>query len=115
MQSIIVKPSNFDPDRKYPVAYIIHGGPQGSWADNWSTRWNLAAFAEQGYIVIAPNPTGSTGYGQKFTDAIRQNWGGDPYEDIKLVFEWVGEKIPQADNDRAVALGASYGGYMMNW
>lgn len=115
VHSIIVKPSNFDTSKTYPVAYIIHGGPQGSWADNWSTRWNLAVFAEQGYIVIAPNPTGSTGYGQEFTDSIRKNWGGDPYYDIVNCFEWVGKNIPQADNDRAVALGASYGGYMMNW
>ena len=115
IHSIIVKPSNFDASKTYPVAYLIHGGPQGSWADNWSTRWNPAVFAEQGYIVIAPNPTGSTGYGQEFTDSIRRNWGGDPYYDIVNCFEWVGKNIPQADNDRAVALGASYGGYMMNW
>lgn len=108
-------PSDFDEDKTYPVAYLIHGGPQGSWADSWSTRWNPAVFAEQGYIVIAPNPTGSTGYGQAFTDAIKCNWGGDPYEDIVNVFEWVSENLPQADNERAVALGASYGGYMVNW
>jgi dipeptidyl aminopeptidase/acylaminoacyl peptidase len=115
VHSLVVKPSNFDPSKTYPVAYLIHGGPQGSWADNWSTRWNPAVFAEQGYIVIAPNPTGSTGYGQDFTDSIRSNWGGDPYQDIVNCFEWVGKNMPQADNDRAVALGASYGGYMMNW
>ncbi|CAK4031317.1 Dipeptidyl-peptidase 5 [Lecanosticta acicola] len=115
VHSIVVRPSNFNSDKKYPVAYVIHGGPQGAWADSWSTRWNLAVFAEQGYIVIAPNPTGSTGYGQAFTDSIRRNWGGDPYQDIVNVFEWVGENMPEADNDRAVALGASYGGYMMNW
>jgi dipeptidyl aminopeptidase/acylaminoacyl peptidase len=115
VHSIVVKPSHFDSSKKYPVAYLIHGGPQGSWADNWSTRWNPAVFAEQGYIVIAPNPTGSTGYGQAFTDAIRENWGGDPYQDIVNCFEWVGKNMPEADNSRAVALGASYGGYMMNW
>ena len=115
IHSLVIKPSSFDASKKYPVAYIIHGGPQGSWADNWSTRWNLAVFAEQGYIVIAPNPTGSTGYGQAFTDGINRNWGGDPYQDIVKCFEWVGEKMPEADNGRAVALGASYGGYMMNW
>jgi dipeptidyl aminopeptidase/acylaminoacyl peptidase len=73
-----------------------------------------AVFAEQGFIVVAPNITGSTGYGQDFTDAINQNWGGSPYEDIEEVFKWVGENMPEADNNRAVALGASYGGYMMN-
>jgi len=114
VHSIVVKPSVFDSSKKYPVAYLIHGGPQGSWADSWSTRWNPAVFAEQGYIVVAPNPTGSTGYGQAFTDSIKQNWGGNPYEDIVRVFEWVGENMKEADNSRAVALGASYGGYMVS-
>lgn len=115
VHSLVIRPSNFDSSKKYPVAYLIHGGPQGSWADNWSTRWNPAVFAEQGYVAVAVNPTGSTGYGQAFTDAIRENWGGDPYQDIVNVFEYVGKNLPEADNDRAVALGASYGGYMMNW
>ncbi len=114
VHSWIVKPSTFEEGKKYPVAYLIHGGPQGSWADKWSTRWNPAVFAEQGYIVVAPNPTGSTGYGQAFTDAIRYNWGGDPYQDIVNVFDWVDKNMAEADNSRAVALGASYGGYMMN-
>ncbi|KAI6875909.1 alpha/beta-hydrolase [Hortaea werneckii] len=115
VHSLVMKPSTFDESKKYPVAYLIHGGPQGSWADSWSTRWNPAVYAEQGYIVVCPNPTGSTGYGQAFTDAIRRNWGGDPYEDIVKCFEWVGKNMPEADNEKAVALGASYGGYMMNW
>lgn len=114
VQSWVFTPSNLKKSQKYPVAYLIHGGPQGAWADSWSTRWNPAVFAEQGYIVVAPNPTGSTGYGQKFTDAINKNWGGDPYEDIVKVFEWVGKNMPEADNGRAVALGGSYGGYMVN-
>ena len=113
VHSWVFKPSTFEPGRKYPVAYLIHGGPQGSWADSWSTRWNPAVFAEQGYIVVAPNVTGSTGYGQAFTDSIRKNWGGDPYQDIVKCFEWVGKNLPEADNERAVALGASYGGYMV--
>ncbi|QIW95886.1 hypothetical protein AMS68_001404 [Peltaster fructicola] len=115
VHSWVFRPSNFDETKKYPVAYLIHGGPQAAWLDSWSTRWNPAVFAEQGYIVVAPNPTGSTGYGQRFTDAINKNWGGDPYEDIVKVFEWVGENIAGADNGRAVALGGSYGGYMANW
>ncbi|KAK5129199.1 hypothetical protein LTR08_003749 [Meristemomyces frigidus] len=115
IHSWVFKPSTFDASKKYPVAYLIHGGPQGSWADSWSTRWNPAVFAEQGYIVVAPNVTGSTGYGQQFTDSIRKNWGGDPYQDIVNAFEWVGANMAEADNERAVALGASYGGYMMNW
>ncbi|KAM0722742.1 hypothetical protein Q7P37_002183 [Cladosporium fusiforme] len=115
VHSWVVKPSNFDDSKTYPVAYLIHGGPQGAWGDSWSTRWNPAVFAEQGFIVIAPNVTGSTGYGQAFTDAINKNWGGDPYEDIVNLYNCVGKHFPAADNDRAVALGASYGGYMMNW
>jgi dipeptidyl aminopeptidase/acylaminoacyl peptidase len=114
VHSWVIKPSNFDSSKKYPVAYLIHGGPQGAWGDSWSTRWNPAVFAEQGFIVVTPNITGSTGYGQAFTDAINKNWGGDPLIDIENLFEWVGKHLPEADNERAVALGASYGGYMMN-
>lgn len=131
----MMKPSSFDPEKKYPLAYLIHGGqfapnplapsstsplttisgPQGAWNDQWSTRWNPAVFAEQGYIVICPNPTGSTGYGQSFTDAIRTQWGGRPYEDLAKGFSYIEDELPFVDTDRAVALGASYGGYMMNW
>lgn len=111
----VVKPSSFDPMKKYPLAFLIHGGPQGSWGDSFSTRWNPALFAEAGYIVVAPNPTGSTGYGQAFTDAIRKDWGGAPYEDLVKCVDYISEKMPEVDMDKAVALGASYGGYMINW
>ncbi|KAI9792581.1 MAG: hypothetical protein M1816_002101 [Peltula sp. TS41687] len=111
----VMKPSNFDERNTYPLAYLIHGGPQGAWLDSWSTRWNLAVFAEQGYVVVAPNPTGSTGYGQEFVDAIQGEWGGRPYEDLVAGFEYLKETMPYVDFDRAVALGASYGGYMVNW
>lgn len=111
----VVKPSTFDPSKKYPLAYLIHGGPQGAWNDQWSTRWNPAVFAEQGYVVIAPNPTGSTGYGQAFCDAIKESWGGLPYQDLVAGFEHIKSSLSYVDTDRAVALGASYGGYMMNW
>lgn len=111
----VVKPSNFSSKETYPLAYLIHGGPQGAWTDGWSTRWNPAVFAEQGYIVICPNPTGSTSYGQDFCDAIRGQWGGLPYEDIALGFDWIKKNLSYIDTKRAVALGASYGGYMMNW
>ncbi|KAJ4287391.1 hypothetical protein N0V90_012790 [Kalmusia sp. IMI 367209] len=111
----VVKPSNFKKGKKYPLAYLIHGGPQGAWEDSWSTRWNPAVFAEQGYVVIAPNPTGSTGYGQDFTDAIKGQWGGLPYQDLVKGFEYIKNNLSYVDTDRAVALGASYGGYMMNW
>ena len=111
----VVKPSNFSSHERYPLAYLIHGGPQASWADRWSTRWNPAVFAEQGYVVVLPNPTGSTGYGQAFCDAIRGSWGGRPYEDLVRGFEHIQHSLPYIDTSRAVALGASYGGYMINW
>jgi dipeptidyl aminopeptidase/acylaminoacyl peptidase len=111
----MVRPSFFRVDHKYPLAYLIHGGPQGAWNDQWSTRWNPAVFAEQGYVVVCPNPTGSTGYGQRFTDAIRKQWGGLPYKDLVKGFEYIESSLSFVDTTRAVALGASYGGYMMNW
>ena len=111
----VIKPSNFSSDQKYPLAYLIHGGPQGAWEDSWSTRWNPAVFAEQGYVVITPNPTGSTGYGQEFTDGITEQWGGRPYEDLVKGFEYIKANMSFVDTSRAVALGASYGGYMMAW
>ena len=111
----VIKPSKFNPEKTYPLAYLIHGGPQGSWEDSWSTRWNPAVFAEQGYVVIAPNPTGSTGYGQAFTDAIANQWGGLPYDDLVKGFEYIKANLSFVDISSAVALGASYGGYMMAW
>lgn len=115
IHALMTVPSSFDSKKKYPLAYLIHGGPQGAWNDQWSTRWNPALFAEQGYVVICPNPTGSTGYGQPFTDAIRNNWGGSPYIDLEKGFEHIESHLDFVDTSRAVALGASYGGYMMNW
>ncbi|KAI9699167.1 MAG: hypothetical protein M1820_007246 [Bogoriella megaspora] len=111
----VFRPSTYDKREKYPLAYLIHGGPQGAWTDSWSTRWNPAVFAEQGYITISPNPTGSTGYGQGFTDDINQQWGGLPYEDLVKGFEYIENHLSDVDTSRAVGLGASYGGYMMNW
>ncbi|KAI8965948.1 dipeptidyl peptidase [Daldinia sp. FL1419] len=113
--ALVVKPSNFDPSKKYPLAFLIHGGPQGAWGQSWSTRWNPAVFAEQGYVAIMPNPTGSTGYGQAFTDGIAKDWGGRPYNDLVNCFEHIADKISYVDTNNAVALGASYGGYMINW
>jgi len=107
----VIRPSTFNPRERYPLAYLIHGGPQGAWEDAWSTRWNPAVFAEQGYVVICPNPTGSTGYGQDFTDAIRGQWGGLPYEDLVKGLDWIESNLNYVDMDRAVALGASYGKY----
>ncbi len=111
----VIKPSNFSSEMSYPLAFLIHGGPQGAWTDAWSTRWNPAVFAEQGYVVIAPNPTGSTSYGQRFCDDICESWGGLPYEDLVKGFEYIQANLQYVDTKRVVALGASYGGYMMNW
>ena len=94
---------------------MFAGGPQGAWEDSWSTRWNPAIFAEQGYVVIAPNPTGSTGYGQAYVDAIQGQWGGLPYKDLMHIWYHIQEKWKYIDMDATVALGASYGGYMINW
>ncbi|KYK55534.1 hypothetical protein DCS_07497 [Drechmeria coniospora] len=113
--ALVTKPSDFDPSKKYPLAFLIHGGPQSAWVDDWSTRWNPAILAQQGYVVVAPNPTGSTGYGQRHTDAIACNWGGTPYRDLVQCFEYLEKKVSYVDTTRAVALGASYGGYMINW
>ncbi|KAK4686640.1 hypothetical protein P7C73_g3487, partial [Tremellales sp. Uapishka_1] len=99
----------------WPMAFLIHGGPQGAWDDAWSTRWNPALFASQGYFVIAVNPTGSTGYGQEFTDRIRTEWGGRPFKDLLAGYQYALEKYPEIDPARTVAAGGSYGGYMVNW
>ncbi|EFX03014.1 oligopeptidase family protein [Grosmannia clavigera kw1407] len=119
VQALVVRPSDFgaekNKNRKWPLALLIHGGPQGAWNNSWSTRWNPAVFAEQGYVVVAPNPTGSTGYGMALQDGIRNQWGGLPYKDIVRAVDYVEAVFPYVDISRAVALGASYGGYMMNW
>ncbi|KAI6511779.1 hypothetical protein MCOR14_008601 [Pyricularia oryzae] len=111
----VVRPSDFDSNKRYPLAFLIHGGPQGAWNDSWSTRWSPAIFAEQGYVVVAPNPTGSTGYGMALQDGIKNEWGGRPYNDLVKCFEYIAANMPYVDMDRAVALGASYGGFMINW
>lgn len=111
----VIKPSTFDKSKKYPLAMLIHGGPQGMWADSWSTRWNPAVFAEQGYVVVLPNPTGSTGYGMALENGIRENWGGRPYEDLVKAYEYISSTLDYVDVDNAVALGASYGGFLVNW
>ncbi|KAL9110235.1 MAG: hypothetical protein Q9227_005142 [Pyrenula ochraceoflavens] len=115
IQSWIVVPSDFQKHKQYPVAFFIHGGPADSWSDSWSTRWNPAVFAEQGYVVIMPNISGSTGFGKKLAKGVVYSWGGRPYNDIVDCFNFVRDNLPYADTDRAVLLGASYGGYMANW
>ena len=115
VQGFLVKPPNFNPNKKYPVKYLIHGGPQGAWGDDWSYRWNPELFAANGYVVVMVNFHGSTGYGQKFIDAINGNWGGPPYEDLMLGLDYAEKNYPYIDKDRECALGASYGGYAINW
>ncbi|KAJ9157411.1 Prolyl oligopeptidase [Pleurostoma richardsiae] len=115
VHALVMRPSGFDKSKKYPLAMLIHGGPQGAWGDSWSTRWNPAVFAEQGYVVVCPNPTGSTGYGMNLENGITGDWGGKPYNDLVNCFEYVESNLPYVDTQNAVALGASYGGYMINW
>ena len=97
------------------MKYLIHGGPQGAWGDDWSYRWNPELFAANGYVVVMVNFHGSTGYGQKFIDAINGNWGGAPYQDLMLGLDYAEKTYPFIDKDRECALGASYGGYAINW
>ena len=111
----IVKPADFKEGQTYPVAFLIHGGPQWSFRDGFSYRWNLQFYAGAGYVTVAIDPRGSTGYGQAFTDAIRGNWGPGPYSDLMAGLNAVLKKYSFADRNRMCALGASYGGYMVNW
>jgi dipeptidyl aminopeptidase/acylaminoacyl peptidase len=114
VQYWLIKPPNFDATKKYPVVFLLHGGPQGAWEDAWSSRWNPQLWAAQGWVVAAPNPRGSTGFGQKFVDDISQDWGGKVMVDIDAVFNVVA-KLPYADSQRMGIAGASYGGYAVNW
>ncbi|MGV7210776.1 prolyl oligopeptidase family serine peptidase [Oxalobacteraceae bacterium A2-2] len=111
----VMKPWNAEPGRKYPVAFLVHGGPQGSFGNSWSYRWNPQVYAGAGYATVFIDFHGSTGYGQKFTDSISGDWGGKPLQDLKLGLEAAVKKYPWLDREKSCALGASYGGYMMNW
>jgi dipeptidyl aminopeptidase/acylaminoacyl peptidase len=114
IQYWLIRPPAFDPAKKYPVVFLIHGGPQGAWNDAWSTRWNPSLWAAQGWVVAAPNPRGSTGFGQKFVDEISQDWAGKVMIDLQAVFSAV-RKLPYVDTARQGVAGASYGGYAVNW
>jgi dipeptidyl aminopeptidase/acylaminoacyl peptidase len=114
MQMWILKPPGFDPKKKWPLAYLVHGGPQGAWEDGWSYRWNPETWAARGYVVALPNPRGSTGFGQKYVNEISGDWGGKCFEDLMAGLAYL-EKQPWIDPDRMAAAGASFGGYMMNW
>jgi dipeptidyl aminopeptidase/acylaminoacyl peptidase len=111
----VVTPADFDPAKRYPVAFLIHGGPQGSMGNHFHYRWNPQAYAGAGYAAVMVDFHGSTGYGQAFTDAIRGDWGGKPFVDLQKGLAAAIAKYPWLDGDRVAALGASYGGYMINW
>jgi dipeptidyl aminopeptidase/acylaminoacyl peptidase len=115
VQGFLVRPPGFDPAKKYPLKFLIHGGPQGAWGNSWTYRWNAELFAANGYVVVMINFHGSTGYGQKFTDSISGDWGGKPYVDLMRGLDYVEKTYPFIDKNREAALGASYGGYMANW
>jgi dipeptidyl aminopeptidase/acylaminoacyl peptidase len=125
VQGFMVKPPGFDPNKKYPLKFLIHGGPQGAWGNSWTYRWNAELFAATGnsesfrepggYVVVMINFHGSTGYGQKFTDSISGDWGGKPYVDLMKGLDYIEKTYPFIDKNREAALGASYGGYMANW
>jgi dipeptidyl aminopeptidase/acylaminoacyl peptidase len=115
VQGYVVKPANYQPGHRYPVAFLIHGGPQGSWVNDFHYRWNPQTYAGAGFAVVAIDFHGSTGYGQAFTDAISGHWGDRPLEDLQKGWAAALAKYSFLDADRACALGASYGGYMVNW
>jgi dipeptidyl aminopeptidase/acylaminoacyl peptidase len=115
VEGFIVKPPNFDPHKKYPMVYLVHGGPQGQWLDEFHYRWNAEMFAAPGYVAVMVNPRGSTGYGQKFTDEISGDWGGKVYVDLMDGVKYVTSHYSYIDKNRIAAAGASFGGYMMNW
>jgi dipeptidyl aminopeptidase/acylaminoacyl peptidase len=114
VQAWVVRPPDFDPGRSYPLLVLVHGGPQGAWADGWTYRWNAQVFASAGYVVFMPNPRGSTGWGQAFTDDINKDWGGKAYEDLMKGTDFA-LALPGVDRARVAAAGASYGGYMIDW
>jgi dipeptidyl aminopeptidase/acylaminoacyl peptidase len=115
VQGFLLKPPQYQPGKKYPVLFLIHGGPQGAWFDTWHGRWNYELFASPGFAVVAINPRGSTGYGQKFVDQITKDWGGLVYTDLMNGLDAALARNPWLDSTRMGAAGGSYGGYMTNW
>lgn len=114
VQGHLIKPPGFDASKKYPAIVLIHGGPQGAWGDSWSYRWNPQMFAARGYVVLMPNPRGSSGFGQKFIEEISGDWGGKVYTDLMNGVDAFAA-LPYVDAERIGAAGGSYGGYMVNW
>jgi dipeptidyl aminopeptidase/acylaminoacyl peptidase len=115
LQGFLIRPPGFDAAKKYPVKFLIHGGPQGAWGDSWSYRWNAELFAANGYVVVMINMRGSTGYGQAIVDGVNGDWGGKPFTDLMEGLDYAEQHYPFIDKTRECALGASYGGYMANW
>lgn len=115
IHGFLIKPPFFDSTKKYPTVFLIHGGPQGAWLDAWHYRWNMQLWAAQGYVIVALNPRGSTGYGQRFTDEISRDWGGKVFQDIVAGQKYVVANYSFIDPQRLAAAGASYGGYMINY
>ncbi|KAJ7134758.1 Alpha/Beta hydrolase protein [Mycena epipterygia] len=117
VQGWLFKPKGWNKKdkKKWPVIMVVHGGPQSAFQDEWSTRWNQNVFSHQGFFTLWMNPTGSTGFGAEFTEAITEDWGGKPFVDMMAGYQYVLDSYPQIDPDRAVAAGASWGGYAMNW
>jgi dipeptidyl aminopeptidase/acylaminoacyl peptidase len=115
VQGLLIRPPHFDGAKKYPVLFLIHGGPQGAWTDDWGYRWNEELFSAPGYVSVMVNPRGSTGYGQKFTDEIADDWGGRAYEDLMKGLDYVLAHYSFADSSRVAAAGGSFGGYMIDW
>lgn len=114
IQGFLVKPPNFDATKKYPALLLIHGGPQGAWSDGWGYRWNPQPFASRGYVILMPNPRGSSGFGQQFLEQISGDWGGRVYTDIMNGVDKLAA-LPYVDGSRIGAAGASFGGYMIDW
>jgi dipeptidyl aminopeptidase/acylaminoacyl peptidase len=115
VEGFLIRPPGFDETRKYPVKFLIHGGPQGAWGDAWSYRWNPELMAASGYVVVMVNPRGSTGYGQTFIDGVNGDWGGKAYVDLMRGLDYAEKQYPFIDKSRECALGASYGGFMADW
>jgi dipeptidyl aminopeptidase/acylaminoacyl peptidase len=115
LQGFLIRPPGFDAAKKYPLKFLIHGGPQDAWGDDWSYRWNAELFAANGYVVVMINPRGSTGYGQAIVESVSGDWGGKPFTDLMTGLDYAEQHYSFIDKDRECALGASYGGYMANW
>lgn len=114
MQMWLIKPPHYSPEKRWPVVFLIHGGPQGGWSDAWSLRWNPHVWAAQGYLVVMPNPRGSSGRGRAFQEEVSRDWGGRVYRDLLAGFDAIAAR-PDVDPRRMAAAGASFGGYMVNW